>query len=393
MPVGTVIKDKAPLYPKYVPPDLPFRENQIQRTRRLMAYFAEQGTEESILTIHMGPTGTGKTAVARWLAREADRHVQRGDWEYVKIVYLQARSESPVGFLKRVVRQITGDHQRRKGVSASDLLMDIEDFTESTPLIVLLDEVDKLRGVTDSPMRTPGDLLKSLADIPGVMVVAITNVPSFFHSLPDELRTRVSSVVTYPPYDHDQLVEILRKRAEMALNPGAWDESVLYYIAQVVAFSPIPSAKFAIQLLRESALLAEERGERLVASHAAEAKSRLDREELQNIISRLSPRALLVLKAITLAAREDGSEGSIPLNLVRDRLASLIRLRRYPLTLAGRNEFYRILGELRREGVLDFQKPRGRRDGVILLQLDVAPLEMVVDDELEARAGQLSFYF
>jgi len=59
----------------------------------------------------------------------------------------------------------------------------------------------------------------------------------------------------FPPYGRHQLFQILKQRAEMALYPGAVDDDVLYRIAEKA--EPVGSARYAIDLLAESASLAE----------------------------------------------------------------------------------------------------------------------------------------
>lgn len=256
---ASIIINPSVFDPEYLPEELPFREGQLDTIAREVAFFAKRGTATNLF-LH-GPPGTGKTATLKKIMHEATALLG------IKTIYVNAwRAKTPYHLLSEIVRQI-GVPVPTKGKSIPEL-MDVLTDVEAR-LLLGIDEVDRL-------LRY--DILYDLSRISRIMLITVANSRDFLAFLDRRIVSTLFQVeLEFPPYTVPQLIEILRKRAEVGLRPGSYDEEILRLCASV-GFGLGGDARAAIYCLFQAAKEADSAGrEKITGKDVLMAKQKIKR--------------------------------------------------------------------------------------------------------------------
>jgi orc1/cdc6 family replication initiation protein len=225
----------------FMPSALLGRDRQIEELRMCLAPSLKQ--RKPINAWLCGSPGTGKTAVARHVLESiAEEHPVRGVyincWEY-RTLYLVS---------DKIVRE-----QRIMFAEKTEAALKLERFARSLgskPFVIVLDEIDK-----PTPVERNA-ILYNLSSIGNVGLICICNSRYFLVSLDQRILSRLAArQIVFQPYTSQQLVEILKDRAEEALEKDAWSVETLVEIARLSE----GDARVAIQTLKNAAELAEAR--------------------------------------------------------------------------------------------------------------------------------------
>ena len=161
-------------------------------------------------------------------------------------------------------------------------------------IIIILDEMDKLKDPEIlnilSRVKESGYLQKN------VCIIGITNDIKFETKLDAKTRSVLSeSTIIFPPYDANQLRDILNQRADLAFIPGVLDETVIPLCAAYAA-QEHGDARRALELLKISGKIAEERGDvHVVDKHVKAALNRIEKDKVSELIHTLPRQSKLVL--------------------------------------------------------------------------------------------------
>src|SRR6266545_4183088 len=248
--------DREILRPSYIPERLPHRESHIDQLAQILVN-ALRGERPSNVLI-FGKTGTGKTAVVKYIENE----FRKADGaRMVQYLYLNCEIvDTPYGVLQSIGNKfIEHLHQRIPftGLSTDrvySLLLEKLD-EEKRVVIVALDEIDKI------VQKNGDDILYQLLKIN--------------EYLDPRVRSRLADEkMVFPPYNADELYDILSQRSRLAFENGIANDSVLHLISALAA-QEHGDARRALDLLRVSAELAERAGdEHLTEEHVQRAKNK-----------------------------------------------------------------------------------------------------------------------
>jgi Cdc6-like AAA superfamily ATPase len=185
-----------------------------------------------------GPSGTGKTTLARFVVRELERETFDIRWGYHNCISGSSKTEVLHGVMRNAD---LGADLKKLGSPTSAF---IDRLRESDKRVVaIIDEVDVLEDDTT---------LQALYDIPNVTIVAITiDEDDLLANLDSRVRSRLRSAetITLDRFTHAQMVNILQARIRAGLRPGTISTSAIDYIADVAA----GDAREAIGILRSAA--------------------------------------------------------------------------------------------------------------------------------------------
>jgi len=188
-----------------------------------------------------GPSGVGKTVLARHTLNRLDRHAS------VAHSHIQCLGMSTTGILREVLRGYPNspsvhDNTPRERLEA------LARESISRPYVVVLDEAD------DVPEQ---DSLSVLTSLPYVSLVVICHDPeNWLAAVDSDVRGRISAHVQPDRYTPRELADILEPRAREGLVADVVSRQQLEELADSVA----GVARQAIQALRAAAELAGERG-------------------------------------------------------------------------------------------------------------------------------------
>ena len=305
-----IFRNRDILSPDYIPERLPHREEQIRRVGSVLAQ-ALKNSRPNNLFIY-GLTGTGKTAVTLYVLR---RLVEKARQLGVRVsyVYVNTRQrDTPYKVLADIASSV-GLRVPFTGLSTAEIYTRLVRTLSRWDgvLIIVLDEVDWL------VRRRGDDLLYKLTRIgydlpPGsakVSLVGITNDVRFVEMLDARVRSSLGEEeVIFPPYNAEQLRDILWERASQAFQPGVIDESVISYCAALAAREH-GDARRALDLLRVAGEMAErENAPRVTVEHVKKAWIQIERDRIYEVVSTLPLHARLAILAAIRAQKASGRD-------------------------------------------------------------------------------------
>ncbi len=300
-----IFTNREVLRPSYTPDELPHRDQQIQQLASVLVAAARGETPSNVFIY--GKTGTGKTASCKYVGNEL---VKTGQERGVPIHYIYVNCEV-VDTQYRVLTQITNhlitEWNERVPFTGwptdevySKLRDRIED-TEGSVVIIILDEVDNL-------VFKDGDgLLYNLCRIneeletAKVSLIGISNDLRFTDFLDPRVRSSLGEEeIIFPPYNADQLGDILEQRAGMAFVDGKLDDEVIP-LCSAFAAQEHGDARRALDLLRVAGELSEREGDGAVyEAHVRKAQSKIEMDRITEVVRTLPMQSKVLLLAILL---------------------------------------------------------------------------------------------
>ncbi len=377
-PSTRIFKDREILHPEYVPEVLPHRENEIRRLAEILVV-ALRGERPSNALLY-GLTGTGKTAVARYVVK---RLVEKANSLNVKLeqAYVNTRK---LDTTYRVVAQIASSIGLKippTGLAISEVYRRYINALENWGgvHIIVLDEIDYY------VKREGDDLLYKLVRIneelksSRVALVGITNDINFVESLDPRVRSSLGEVeIVFPPYNAEQLFDILKQRAEKAFYPGVVDDGVISFCAALAAREH-GDARRALDLLRVAGEIAEREGSpKVTVDHVKRANVEIEEGRVQQSVMSLPLHQKIVLKAIIEVAKLKGSATTGEVYLKYSEIAKELGLE--PLTQRRVSE---IISQLDMLGLVNATVASRGRYGVTKVIRVRSDLVKTVDDLLK----------
>ncbi len=302
----SIFKDRGVLRHTYTPDYLPHRDKEVNSLASIMVA-ALRGDAPSNILIY-GKTGTGKTAVAKYVGMELERHgeicsipcyviylnCEIVDTQYRLLAHLARHFDKDIPMTGWPTDQVYDEF--KKAIDSEQIIV-----------IVMLDEIDKL-------IRKGDDVLYNLSRINGdlkrsrVSIIGISNDLKFTDYLDPRVKSSLGEEeIIFPPYNAEQIEDILKQRAEMAFEPGVLDETVIPLCAAFAAREH-GDARRALDILRISAELAEREKSPVVDErHVRDARYKLEVDRVVEVIRTLPTQSKLVLLSI-LKMAERGAD-------------------------------------------------------------------------------------
>ncbi len=290
------------LRPSYIPDRLPHREKQINQLASILAT-ALRGDRPSNVMI-FGKTGTGKTAVVKYIGNE----MRRADaWDQVVYFYINCEIvDTPYGVFQNVGNRFIRDFDERipfTGLSTERVYNLLLRRIDERPRVVViaLDEIDKL------VYKSGDDVLYHLTKINDdlerakVSVIGISNDLKFSEFLDPRVKSRLSDEkMVFPPYNAEELKDILTQRTELAFDPHVIQNGVISLIAALAA-QEHGDARRALDLLRVAGELADRKGEESITErHVQMAKNKIELDCVIEAVKSLPTHSKLILLGIIL---------------------------------------------------------------------------------------------
>ncbi|MCX8184178.1 MAG: orc1/cdc6 family replication initiation protein [Sulfolobales archaeon] len=320
-----IFKNREALACDYIPNRLPHREEYIRKTAELLSPVL-RGEKPSNIFLY-GLTGTGKTAVVKYVIKRFTEHAEKAGIDFFKFSYVNCRNEDTN---YRVLFKVGSDIGAKipfTGLSVAELHNRLREYVESKRMIVtiVLDEVDFL------VKKVGDDLLYRLTRINDelyrskVSIIGITNDVKFVETLDPRVKSSLGEVeVVFPPYDALQLADILRERAVLAFRENVLDSGVIEYCASVAAREH-GDARRALDLLRFAGEIAErESALKVTIEHAKKAREELEVNAATEVVRTLPYHSKLIL--LSLATRGGFAESTGSLYLAYRKICDILGL-------------------------------------------------------------------
>ncbi|MFP3230556.1 MAG: ORC1-type DNA replication protein [Caldisphaera sp.] len=296
-----VFKRREVLLPDYVPDFLPHRDQEIKRVALTLSPALRMERPSNVFIY--GLTGTGKTAVTKFVLRKLEENAKQKN---VKVGYIYANvrhRETPY----RILADIADYFNMRipfTGLSTGEVFNRIVKKLSNIEgvFIIVLDEIDFL------VKKYGDDLLYNLTRIneqltnSRVSIIGITNSVKMVESLDPRVKSSLSEEeIVFSPYDAKQLQDILKQRADEAFNNNALEEDVIPLCAALAAREH-GDARRALDLLRVAGEIAERDNRDVVTKDdVTRARIEIERDRVGDVVKTLPLHGKLIMTSILLA--------------------------------------------------------------------------------------------
>jgi len=287
--------------PTFMPEILPHRENEINNLASVLVPALRQETPSNVFIY--GKTGTGKTAVAKFVGKEL---LKKGTETGKKVNFIYINCEvvdTQYRLLQNIANHFIDEWSERipfTGWPTDEVFAKLKKMIEKQGgvTVIILDEVDKLKGdeALYNLSRVNSDLENSK-----VSIVGLSNDLKFTDFLDPRVKSSLGEEnMIFPPYDAGELQDILNQRIEIALRKGCIDEDVVP-LCSALAAQEHGDARRALDLLRMSAELAERgKAPRITKKHVRLAQNKIEIDRIIEVVRTLPTQSKLILLAILL---------------------------------------------------------------------------------------------
>jgi len=301
----TLFQNKEFLRHNYNPSKLPHRKNEID-TLSFNLVEALKGHIPSNMTLY-GVTGAGKTAVTNYVCSQLEEKGQQLNRSVQTVIVNCRQIDTQYRVLSHIGNSLLEDHEIDEipftGWPTDRVFSELVKRMDSRQgvFIIVLDEIDHL-------VRKAGDdLLYNLTNLNSSLkkarscVIGISNDLKFTDFLDPRVKSRLGQLdVVFNPYDAQQLQDILRERAKIALHNEVIGDGVIEMCAALAA-QEHGDARCALDLLRVSAEKAELSGSPMVEqSHVKIAQHQIEADQMTPVIAKLPNQQKIVLAAILI---------------------------------------------------------------------------------------------
>ncbi|RNJ22026.1 orc1/cdc6 family replication initiation protein [Halosegnis longus] len=265
-------------------------------------------------TLVYGKTGTGKSLVAKHVTQSASEfaHQEGTQLQRAYIDCTQSTTETQV--VVNLARKFNDPEVTDISIPVSGLATDVyynrlwQILDElHDVVIIILDEVDKLQD-NDILMQLSRAAEAGKVDSCKVGILAISNKISFKESLDERILSSLQDrEFIFPPYDAEQLQEIMRHR-EDAFREGVLAEDAIPLAAGLAAREH-GDARKALDILRNAGELAKDNGDEQVhEAHVRDAQEQADIDRFSKLLEGQPTQTKAAVFALSILARqrEDG---------------------------------------------------------------------------------------
>jgi len=276
----SILKDLNILSEDYLPLGIQNRDNQI-RELQLCLEPSMRG-QKPIHAFLFGPSGTGKTLIARALLKELEER-------QIRAMYINCWENQT---LYSIADRMIEDFRilQAEKISAIYKIEKFEEYLKDRPFVLVLDNIDRLEP------KEIDLILYNLSDLNKTGLVCIGNSMSFLQRLDDRVKSKIHPrIIECPAYSRKELMQIVKERADYALEAENWDLKILRKIASLAG----GDARIAIQTLRNAANYADNK--RLGRIERANLEQGwIDSRELKinQLLENLSPHHRLIYEIV-----------------------------------------------------------------------------------------------
>jgi cell division control protein 6 len=306
-----IFKKKDMLTSQFTPDTIPHRDKQINHIGLILAPVL-RGEKPSNIFIY-GKTGTGKSLCVQHTVSRLLETAKKNEGENIKVIYINCKMSKVSDTEYRMLSQLIlnfGVSVPFTGLPTNQLYQQFFSLLDAKKqsIILVLDEIDALinkigDGVLYNLTRVNQDLKNAK-----LTLVGISNNISFINDLDPRVKSSLSEEeIVFPPYNANELKDILTERVGSAFNEGTITPSVIAKCAALAA-QEHGDARKALDLLRVAGETAERMSNNMVAEeHVDQAERRLDMDKTTEIIKNQPKQSQCVLIAILKLAKNGNS--------------------------------------------------------------------------------------
>jgi cell division control protein 6 len=294
-----IFRNRDVLRHSYTPDYLPHRKEQIDCLASTLVPALKGETPSNVLIY--GKTGTGKTATVKFVGRELETISRRMNVRcYVH--YLNCELIDTQYRVLATLAKVLGKNVPMTGWPTDQVYEEVKSKIDerNQTIIIVLDEIDKL-------VRKGDEVLYNLSRINSelqqarISIIGISNDLKFKNFLDPRVISSLSEEeIVFPPYNAEQLQDILAQRAELAFNEGMLDDEVIPFCAALAA-QEHGDARKALDLLRVSGEIAEkDNAERVTKEYVRKAVKKIETDHIVEVVRTLPTQNKVLLFGMIL---------------------------------------------------------------------------------------------
>ena len=294
-----IFKNRDVLRHTYTPDDLPHRDEQIRTLASILAPALRGETPSNVLIY--GKTGTGKTATVKFVGRQLEEMSRKLNVRcmvhYINCELIDTQYRVLASLANALGRNVpmTGwptDHVYEEVKEALDM--------KEQTVIIVLDEIDKLVKKGDEALYNLSRINSEL-ERGKVSIIGISNDLKFKNYLDPRVISSLSEEeIIFPPYNAEQLKDILEQRGKLAFYDGVLDDEVIPYCAALAA-QEHGDARKALDLLRVSGEIAEkENADKVTKEHVKKAVKKIESDHIAEAVRTLPTQSKILLFGMVL---------------------------------------------------------------------------------------------
>ncbi len=376
-------KNRDILRPSYIPDDLPHRTHQINQLASILVT-ALRGDRPSNVLI-FGGTGTGKTAVVKFLGKEIER--SEGEMKNIRYIYINCKIvDTQYGILANIGNRFVKNWEEQipfTGWPTEKVYNMLREKIDEKPTVavIVLDEIDQLVYKSGDDVLYHLSKLNDDLEKAKVSIIGILNQLKFTEFLDPRIKSMLGEEkMLFPPYNAEQLRDILSERAELAFKEGVIDEAVIPLCAALGA-QEHGDARKALELLRVAGELAErDKKENITEAYVYKAKNKIELDCISEAVRMLPPQSKTLLYAMALN-HENGLE-KMTTGDVYDSYAEVCR--KTGMSVLTQRRITGLISELDMFGIIHarvISKGRYGRTREIQLSVPIVETKKVLEED------------
>ncbi|MBE6493486.1 MAG: AAA family ATPase [Methanosphaera stadtmanae] len=299
----SIFKTKKYLDHRFIPETLPHRDNIIESIANFWVESLNNITPPDI-TLY-GKTGTGKTAVTLYAKKQLEEIASQRNLN-IRIEYIRCTDyNTEYQILARLCQQL-GKPVPYRGWTKAEVVNTFRNLFkknllgDNLILIVILDEIDVI-------LKNDGDsILYTLTRTDNVAITSISNDVDFKRFINPRVKSSLRDrEIVFPPYNAQQLRDILTERSNVSFNENSISDGVIA-LCSALAAKEEGDARYALDLLKTSGEIADEKESDIIKEDfVKEAKDRIEHNKVIDIIMTLPIQQQKVLEAITYLTKKN----------------------------------------------------------------------------------------
>lgn len=391
----SVFKKKDVLTDRYDPEDIKERDEQLDDMISAYRPMLQNGDGAMNILIY-GSTGVGKTVALKEFLESIQAYSNDPDHLDVEIVWENVKGRSNHKASVAITNEILEDENPAKTGHHQDLvynkLIEAIDRRDASHVVFALDEIDSL--------GTDDDLLYKLSRMDShdfldvdtkISVIGISNSFKYMEELSSRVRGVLNPTeILFPEYNANELTNILKPRAEKALNDGVITDAEVKHAAALTARER-GSARRGLDILAEAGSLADsEDADSITSDHLERACEEVEHNLIKQDIRSISTQSQIIIQSMMMLEQKGVDRPRIK------RLYSLYKTlaERADVPVRSRRTVKRKLQDLNLKDFVNISTINNGSDGgrynIYELNLDVGMINEVISsiDRLDTSGNQ-----
>ena len=380
-----IFKNREALSSTYIPKHFPHREEEIGNIANILKP-ALNGSRPSNILIY-GQTGTGKTAVAKFICDQITAKAKNDD-KKIHSAYINCKqTNTTYSILSNIGKAYSKEWEEEipiAGWRIDKVYAEVKQKAKENGgiVILVLDEIDALVTKAGDDILYHLTSLNSDLENSKISIIGISNDVKFTSWLDPRVKSRLGEEsLAFAPYNAPQIEEILYERSKIAFKENVVEPLVVSYCSSKAA-QEHGDVRKALDLLRISAELADrEEREIVTARYVNLAQNVMENDQVKNIISTLpiQNKATFASIIVNQGSRKNGQQTTGEVYETYSRICNIFKLE-----ILTQRRISNLISELDMQGLIHAKTVSLGRQGrtkYISLAIEENQLKVVMKND------------